>query len=95
MHRVKNFLTGQIDLHPHLLGQSIGAGVQLLMADAALGDVHQHDHGKHALQNALGHILNVDVQLAAKGGHFGNNAHGIVSDDSDKRFHIPYPHCFW
>jgi len=43
----------------------------------------------------LCHILNVDVQLAAKGGHFGNNAHGIVSDDSDKRFHIPYPHCFW
>ena len=49
VHRVENFLAGEVDLHPHFSGQSVHLLVQLLVGDAALGDVHQHDHGEHAL----------------------------------------------
>ena len=53
MHGVKNFLTGHVDLHPHLGGKCIGALVQLVVVNIAVGKVHQHDHGKHPLQDAL------------------------------------------
>ena len=91
MHRVENFLAGEVDLHPHLLGQGVHALVQLLMADTALGDIHQHDHGEHAMQNALGHVLNVDIQFAAKSRDFGDHANGIMTHDRDKCFHNFYP----
>ena len=74
MHRVEHFLTGDVDLHPHLLGQGVCAVVQLLVADAALADVHQHDHGEHALQDALGHVFDVDVELTAQGSNFCDDA---------------------
>ena len=92
MHRVEHFLTGDVDLHPHLLGQGVCAVVQFLVADAAMADVHQHDHGEHALQDALGHVFDVDVELTSQGSNFCDDADGVVADDRDECFHIPYPH---
>ena len=91
VHRVENFLAGEVDLHPHLSGQSVHLLVQLLVGDAALGDVHQHDHGEHALQDALGDVLDVDVQLTAKARDTGDDAHGVVADDGNECFHNSYP----
>ena len=85
---------GEIDLHPHLSGQSVHLLVQLLVGDAALGDVHQHDHGEHALQDALGDVLDVDVQLTAKARDAGDDAHGVVADDGNECFHNSYPFCY-
>ena len=91
VHGVKNFLTGHVDLHPHLGGKRIGALVQLVVVNIAVGKVHQHDHGKHPLQDALGHILDVDVQFGAQTGHLCDNAHGIVSNDGNESFHGFHP----
>ena len=66
--------------------------MQFLVADAAMADVHQHDHGEHALQDALGHVFDVDVELTAQGSNFCDDADGVVADDRDECFHIPYPH---
>ena len=70
VHGVKDFLTGHGDLHTHLLAQRGKAVAHSGGLGSGLAQVHQHDHGKHPLQDALGHILNVDVQLAAKGAFF-------------------------
>ena len=91
VHGVKNFLTGHVDLHPHLGGKRIGALVQLVVVNIAVGKIHQHDHGKHPLQDALGHILDIDVQLGAQTGHLCDNAHGIVSNDGNESFHGFHP----
>ena len=91
VHGVKDFLTGHVDLHAHLGGQCIAALVQLFVAHIALGDIHQHDHGEHALQDALGHVLDVDVQFGAQTGDLGNNAHGIVTNDGNECFHRFHP----
>ena len=72
-------------------GQCIAALVQLFVAHIALGDIHQHDHGKHPLQDALGHVLDVDIQFAAKGRDFGDHANGIMTHDRNKCFHNFYP----
>lgn len=91
VHGIKNFLTGNIDLHAHLGSQRVGALVQLFVAHIAVADIHQHDHGEHALQDALGHILDIDVQFGAQTSDLGNNAHGIVTNDGNECFHRFHP----
>ena len=91
VHGIKNFLTGNIDLHAHLGGQCIAALVQLFVAHIAVADIHQHDHGEHALQDALGHVLDIDVQFGAQTSDLGNNAHGIVTNDGNECFHRFHP----
>ena len=71
-------------------GKCIGE-VLLVVVNIAVGKIHQHDHGKHPLQDALGHILNVDVQFGAQTGHLCDNAHGIVSNDGNESFHGFHP----
>ena len=91
MHGIKNFLTGNIDLHAHLGSQRVGALVQLFVAHIAVADIHQHDHGEHALQDALGHVLDIDIQFGAQTSDLGNNAHGIVTNDGNECFHRFHP----
>ena len=91
VHGIKNFLTGHVDLHAHLGSQCIAALVQLFVAHIAVADIHQHDHGEHALQDALGHVLDIDVQFGAQTSDLGNNAHGIVTNDGNECFHRFHP----
>ena len=49
--------------------------------------VDQHDHAEHILHDALGHVLNVDVQFCAHGADLGHDTHGVLPDNGDDSFH--------
>ena len=91
VHRVKDFLPSHSDLHSHLLAQCVKTGADFGRFACAGRDIHQHNHAEHILQDTLGNILNVDVQLGTHGTYAGNNTHGIVADNSDNSFHDRHP----
>ena len=52
-----------------------------------LVDFHNHDHRKIFLQNRLGNIHDIDIELGADATDFGDDAYGIATGNTDYSLH--------
>src|SRR5699024_7373543 len=85
VHGVEDVLVHHMDLQVVLLAQLVKLVGQASHFCCGVGDVHQHHHDKHVLQNGLGHLQHIHALLRADAGNLCQNTHHIFADHRDDR----------